>query len=351
MTMHRSWIVWLVSSFTFCVTVAVIIATGPSQNANSRDVKAQPEESAVGAVKLPKMNTQDSTETASREQINSAPGDSAPNLSAQGSSSQSNALSDSSSTAAQSAGNDQAPAANKTGLTKGGRHAALSAAKASAAKASPTATPETTTLAQAQAVVGISYQPEEVVALAHPSNYGERYVRDANGNAVDNDYIVVLHETVGSASSALNTFQTNHPRDEDQVSYHTLIGLSGTIYYVVPPEQRAFGAGDSVFKSFQGEESVFTNAEFPSSVNNFAYHISLETPLDGQNNNSTYHSGYTEAQYKSLAWLLARTNIPDDRITTHRTVDRSGSRMDPRSFEADRMFRLLRQYPSRQQAG
>ena len=192
------------------------------------------------------------------------------------------------------------------------------------------------------------YQPREIVQLADPSNYGERFIQDINGNAVNNEYIVVLHETVGSATSALNTFGTYHSREADQVSYHSLITLDGTVVYVVPPEQRAFGAGDSVFISAYGEESVLTHAGFPSSVNNFAYHISLETPLDGQNNNARTHSGYTESQYQSLAWLLARTNIPDDRITTHEAVDRSGSRMDPRSFEADRMYRLLRQYESRQ---
>jgi len=191
------------------------------------------------------------------------------------------------------------------------------------------------------------YQPPERVFLAHPSNYGERFPVDANGNAVNNDYIVVLHETVGSASSALNTFQTNHPNDNDQVSYHTLIGLDGTIYYVVPPEQRAFGAGNSTFRTTVGEESVYTNPDFPSSVNNFAYHISLETPPDGQNNNRSAHSGYTETQYQSLAWLLARTTVPNDRITTHKAVDRSGSRSDPRSFEPQRLIDLLNQYPSR----
>ena len=340
MTMHRSWIVWLVSTFTFCVTVAVVIATGPGQPSSDSETEAQAEESDTDTVRLPQINAHEinaqgndgitSSEvhsTAATENLELSP------AAAQPSTSQVNGI-------------------NKATLNRGGR-AALSATKAATAKTTTakTTAPDTTAIAQAQAVVGISYQPKEVVTLAHPSNYGERYTHDASGNPVDNDYIVVLHETVGSASSALNTFLTNHPRDEDQVSYHTLIGLDGTIYYVVPPEQRAFGAGDSVFKSFQGEESVFTNAEFPSSVNNFAYHISLETPLDGQNNNSTYHSGYTEAQYQSLAWLLARTNIPDDRITTHRTVDRSGSRMDPRSFEADRMYRILRQYPSRQQAG
>lgn len=193
-----------------------------------------------------------------------------------------------------------------------------------------------------------SYQPKEVISLADPSNYGERFTHDASGDPIDNSYIVVLHETVGSASSAINTFQTPHPKDEDQVSYHTLITLDGTVVYVVAPEQRAFGAGNSVFRSSNGEESVYTNPEFPSSVNNFAYHISLETPPDGQNSSATSHSGYTEAQYQSLAWLLARTTIPTERITTHREVDRSGSRIDPRSYSPDRLFSLLRQYPSRQ---
>ena len=202
----------------------------------------------------------------------------------------------------------------------------------------------------ALSVNSIGYQPREVVQLADPSNYGNRVTRDADGKPVDNDYIVVLHETVGSAESALNTFQVNHPNDADQVSYHTLIGLDGTIIYVVPPENRAFGAGNSAFKSYNGEEAVFTNPDFPSSVNNFAYHVSLETPFDGRSGNAATHSGYTEDQYQSLAWLLARTNIPDDRITTHRLVDRSQSRSDPRSFEAERLFKLLRQYPSRQAA-
>jgi len=198
----------------------------------------------------------------------------------------------------------------------------------------------------AQAATG--YQPKEEVYLADPSNYGERFDTDPSGQVLDNDYIVVLHETVGSASSAINLFQTYHPNDNDQVSYHTLITLDGTIVYVVSPEQRAFGAGNSTFQRADGqEETVFTNLDFPSSVNNFAYHISLETPSDGQNSNATTHSGYTEAQYQSLAWLLARTTVPNERITTHQKVDRSGSRIDPRSFETERLLRLLDQYPAR----
>ncbi len=201
------------------------------------------------------------------------------------------------------------------------------------------------TLAQS----GPTYQPREEIAYAHETNFGDRYAEDAYGNPVNNDFILVLHETVGSARSAINTFQTPHPRDQDQVSYHTLIARDGTVIYIVPPERRAYGAGNSVFDGPSGPESVVTNSAFPASVNNFAYHVSLETPTDGRDN-AAVHSGYTELQYQSLAWLMARTNIPDDRMTTHLAVDRSNSRQDPRSFNFVRFFDLLHEYPSRQNA-
>ncbi|HSM83383.1 MAG TPA: peptidoglycan recognition family protein, partial [Nodosilinea sp.] len=100
------------------------------------------------------------------------------------------------------------------------------------------ATPGGLTVAQATA-------PRQVTALADPTNYGDRYLTDVYGRPVQNDFIAVLHETVGSAQSALNLFRTRHPRDQDQVSYHALIGRDGTVYYIVPPEKRAFGAGNS----------------------------------------------------------------------------------------------------------
>lgn len=189
-----------------------------------------------------------------------------------------------------------------------------------------------------------AYTPREEIALADPTNYGDRYIKDINGRLANYEPIIVLHETVGSASSAINYFQTPHPRDEDQVSYHTLIGLDGTVYYLVPPDKRAFGAGNSVFLGPNGEESVQTNPNFPPSVNNFAYHISLETPADGDNNNSS-HSGYTNAQYQSLAWLVAKTSVPNNRITFHKIVDRSRSRQDPRSFNTQAFLNLLDTYP------
>ncbi|WP_448561249.1 peptidoglycan recognition protein family protein [Trichothermofontia sp.] len=180
-----------------------------------------------------------------------------------------------------------------------------------------------------------AYAPKQAVALAHPSNYGDRVRVDVYGKPVHNALLVVLHETVGSAASAVVFFQTPHYKDAEQASYHTLIDRQGTVIYIVPPEKRAYGAGNSVFEGPNGPEAVTTKIGLPASVNNFAYHISLETPPDGFHNGPS-HSGYTEAQYRSLAWLVAQTGVPADRITTHAAVDRSGERQDPRSFDRDR---------------
>lgn len=181
--------------------------------------------------------------------------------------------------------------------------------------------------------VNTGYQPRQYQAAVHPTNYGERYAQDVSGRQVTNDWIIVLHETVGSGMSAINHFQTPHPDDANQASYHALIWADGTIIYLVPPEKRAFGAGNSVFEGARGVETVKTNPNLPPSVNNFAYHISFETPPDGRNSKEAFHSGYTQSQYQSLAWLVARTGVPSNRITTHRAVDRSGNRGDPRSFD------------------
>jgi N-acetyl-anhydromuramyl-L-alanine amidase AmpD len=92
-----------------------------------------------------------------------------------------------------------------------------------------------------------------------------------------------------------------------------------------------------------GTESAQTNPKLASSVNNFAYHISLETPHDGRDDEKT-HSGYTENQYASLLWLIQKLNVPVERITTHYAVDRSGTRKDPRSFDFNRLPQLANTY-------
>ena len=167
----------------------------------------------------------------------------------------------------------------------------------------------------------------------HPTNFGKRFKKDAFGKALDaSPRVVVLHETVYSLTSAVNTFQTPHPRDEDQVSYHTLIGLDGRVVDVVDPLNRAYGAG---FSAFLGEWAV-TNRRLKGSVNNFALHVSLETPIDGEDMDAA-HSGYTASQYDALALVLSdwinTFNFPAAAITTHQHVDLGGERSDPRSFD------------------
>ncbi len=188
-----------------------------------------------------------------------------------------------------------------------------------------------------------NYQPRYELGWAHPNNYGQRYSQDVNGLPVNNKPIIVIHETVNSATSAINNFQTPHINENAQVSYHTLIKLDGTIVYIVPREFRAFGAGNSVFQGTNGIETVKTDQQFPPSVNNFAYHVAFETPPDGWNN-SKNHSGYTQIQYNSLAWLIAQSSVPENRITTHKAVDRSGKRIDPRSFDRQKLFSYLKKY-------
>ena len=171
----------------------------------------------------------------------------------------------------------------------------------------------------------------------HPSNYRERHKQDAFGNRIDpKPRVVVLHETVYGLGSAINTFVTPHPEDDDQVSYHILIGEDGRIIQALDSSKRAFGAGNSAFDG----EWVITNPKAGGSINNFALHLSLETPLDGENSASG-HSGYSQAQYDALALVLARWmmnyNIPAENITTHRHVDLGGERADPRSFDWNKL--------------
>ncbi|MEM8718613.1 MAG: peptidoglycan recognition family protein [Cyanobacteria bacterium P01_G01_bin.39] len=202
-----------------------------------------------------------------------------------------------------------------------------------------------TTISYSRTAAFTEYKPQYGSVEIHPSNYGDRYSVDAYGKPLNNQPLVVLHETTDSASSAINTFRTNHPHDNNQVSYHALITLDGTIIYLVPSNKRAFGAGNSAFKSRNGTEAVRTNPNLPASVNNFAYHISLETPLDGRGkDNRNYHSGYTQEQYKSLAWLIALSDIPEERITTHKDVDLDQHKKDPRSFDLDKLLIILNSY-------
>lgn len=176
----------------------------------------------------------------------------------------------------------------------------------------------------------------EMDQLADATNFGERKVVDAWNRALQAEpLLIVLHETVISEKATVAFFQTPHPNDADQASYHMLIARDGARLRIVPDEKRAYGAGMSAF----GDVTQRTKASSVGSVNNIALHISLVSPVDGRDDRSG-HSGYTSAQYRNLAGQVllwqAKFGIPLTRLTTHQAIDRSHSRYDPRSFRWDR---------------
>ena len=130
--------------------------------------------------------------------------------------------------------------------------------------------------------------------------------------------IIVIHDTGADLRSTLRQMQSS----SSGISYHVVIGLDGSIYYVVPPHEKAYGAARSSFKG----ESI------DGSVDDFAYHVALETGT------------YTDAQYLSLAYVIARTGIEDERITTHAEVDTSGLFKDPESIDMSRVFSSLKKF-------
>ncbi len=171
--------------------------------------------------------------------------------------------------------------------------------------------------------------------LADKTNYGMRHNSDFKGRSlVDTPQLIVIHETVMGGPETIALFQTPHPRDEDQGSYHMLIERDGSRIQVVPDANRAYGAGMSAF----GDVTQKIKEKNSISINNIALHISLVSPKDGLDN-SDAHSGYSDAQYETLAQQVllwqATYGIPMARVTTHQAVDRSHSRYDPRSFRWD----------------
>jgi len=178
----------------------------------------------------------------------------------------------------------------------------------------------------------------EQPAPAHPSNFGLRQTSDWQGRPVaSRPVLIVLHETVVDEAAALALFRSLRSNDAQQASYHVLIGRDGHRIRVVPDAARAFGAGDS---DFQGM-AVQLRAGLQPSLNNIALHVSLVSPPDGADGERRSHSGYTAAQYGSLASQIAQWQalygIQANRVVTHQEVDRSGSRRDPRSFEWRRL--------------
>jgi len=182
------------------------------------------------------------------------------------------------------------------------------------------------------------------VQEANPTNYGKRLELDKAGNPVHSQPLfIVFHETVTSEEKTINYFRTPHLNDADQASYHMLISRNGRRVRFVDDNLRAFGAGQSSFRDF----TVKINPDGPGSLNNVALHIGLVSPNDGQGDSDS-HSGYTVEQYRALAlqtlaWQL-KHQISSNRITTHKAIDQSGTRRDPRSFDWPQFIKIWRSY-------
>lgn len=196
---------------------------------------------------------------------------------------------------------------------------------------------------QRVALACLSGSQPELQAPADPSNYGTRQATDWQGRPVANKpALIVLHETVVDESTALALFRSSRTSDAQQASYHMLIGRDGRRLRLVADSERAYGAGDSDFKGM----AVQLKPGFQPSLNNVALHVSLVSPPDGADGERGNHSGYTNAQYRSLASQIAQWKvlygIGSDLVVTHQEVDRSGSRRDPRSFNWAHLDQNLR---------
>lgn len=147
--------------------------------------------------------------------------------------------------------------------------------------------------------------------------------------------LVVIHETLISAEDSILL----HADPSYYGSYHALIHRSGKITYLVPGDCKAYAAANSSFTTPFGE---IQNVK--GSVDDFAYHIALETPFDGvKNPKSEYHIGYTKEQYTSLGWLVAYTGVGSQRIVTHGEII-TPTTLEPRCFNFDYFYSIYLEY-------
>lgn len=187
----------------------------------------------------------------------------------------------------------------------------------------------------------------------------------------DHEPILVIHETATSGAWVKQSVNLPHYR----ASYHAFIPRDGKIVFMVPPDKTAYTAGPSQFNeklaaAGRGVNPGHRANEYDASgygsvtVNHFAYQVEMESPPDGYwcrepaprpgvcvdgGGRGPEHSGYTDKQYRALAWLAVKTGIPPARITTHSQVDTSGKKSDPRSFDWSRFWRLYKNVADRSQ--
>jgi len=120
--------------------------------------------------------------------------------------------------------------------------------------------------------------------------------------------VIVLHADAGTSDiGTISWIQ----RAESKVSYHYLVGRTGTVYQFVPDSEKAWHAGVS---SFEGRKFC----------NNYSLGVSFANDQKGE--------AFTELQLSAGVELVAelcRTyEIPLNRITTHAVVS-PGRKHDP----------------------
>lgn len=140
--------------------------------------------------------------------------------------------------------------------------------------------------------------------------------------------LVVIHETLISAEDSKRL----HADPNYYASYHALIERSGRIIYLTPADSKAYAAAESIYTNVEGEQEHING-----SVDDFAYHIALETPPDGYGLSKNYHIGYTKEQYRSLGWLVAATGVIPDRVVRHGEIITPPT-SEPRCFNEDYFF-------------
>lgn len=144
--------------------------------------------------------------------------------------------------------------------------------------------------------------------------------------------LIVIHESEVSYQDTLSYCQSDLLKE----SYHTLINTDGGITYLADASRKCYAAGPSSYKYY--EYGIEVKESVNDSVDPFSYHVCLISPV--LDRTLTEHSGYTNEQYYSLAWLISRTGLSWDRVTLHKLVDDTQTVRDPRSFEPERLHSL-----------
>lgn len=128
---------------------------------------------------------------------------------------------------------------------------------------------------------------------------------------------IVLHcDASSSVASSMDWIR----RPESRASYHVLIGRSGNIYDIVPPERKAWHAGRSMWEGV-------------SDCNNYTIGVSMSNRNDGE---EPYPDAQVDATVGVCAVFCKHFNIPVERITTHAIVATpKGRKTDPIKFDLD----------------